>query len=249
MIEKPDLTRVPVFILCGGLGTRLKEETEFRPKPMVPIGKRPILWHIMRTYANMGSSGSCSAWGSRRITSRITSATGTFTTRTAPSTQEQRSRHPRTDAGLGLGSDPRLHGRAEHDRQPHRPSRAQISRPGGACSPSPTAMASPMRIWPRNSTFISLIRTRHRARRQSALPLREIKLKATTSWVSPRSRTSRTNGSTAATFSFHRDFLRYLTRMSPACSNATARASGARPTTQHLQAPRLLGLHGHPARP
>jgi glucose-1-phosphate cytidylyltransferase len=44
----------PVFILCGGLGTRLKEETEFRPKPMVTIGDRPILWHIMRRYAQYG---------------------------------------------------------------------------------------------------------------------------------------------------------------------------------------------------
>jgi glucose-1-phosphate cytidylyltransferase len=35
-------------ILCGGLGTRLVEETEFRPKPMVEIGGRPILWHIMK---------------------------------------------------------------------------------------------------------------------------------------------------------------------------------------------------------
>ena len=34
---------IPVFILCGGLGTRLKEETEFRPKPMVPVGEKPIL--------------------------------------------------------------------------------------------------------------------------------------------------------------------------------------------------------------
>jgi glucose-1-phosphate cytidylyltransferase len=41
-------------ILCGGLGTRLKEETEFRPKPMVPIGNRPILWHIMKIYAQQG---------------------------------------------------------------------------------------------------------------------------------------------------------------------------------------------------
>ncbi|MCX5663065.1 MAG: glucose-1-phosphate cytidylyltransferase [Planctomycetota bacterium] len=47
-------SEVPVFILCGGLGTRLKEETEFRPKPMVPIGAQPILWHIMRGYARRG---------------------------------------------------------------------------------------------------------------------------------------------------------------------------------------------------
>jgi glucose-1-phosphate cytidylyltransferase len=41
-------------ILCGGLGTRLREETEFRPKPMVHIGTRPILWHIMKIYAHFG---------------------------------------------------------------------------------------------------------------------------------------------------------------------------------------------------
>ncbi len=45
---------IPVFILCGGLGTRLKEETEFRPKPMVPIGAHPILWHILRRYRRFG---------------------------------------------------------------------------------------------------------------------------------------------------------------------------------------------------
>ncbi len=43
-----------VVILCGGLGTRLREETEYRPKPMVPIGGRPILWHIMKLYAAAG---------------------------------------------------------------------------------------------------------------------------------------------------------------------------------------------------
>ncbi len=43
-----------VIILCGGLGTRLREETEFRPKPMVPVGDRPILWHIMKLYAHHG---------------------------------------------------------------------------------------------------------------------------------------------------------------------------------------------------
>jgi glucose-1-phosphate cytidylyltransferase len=45
---------VKVVILCGGKGTRLREETEFRPKPMVPIGGQPILWHIMKYYACFG---------------------------------------------------------------------------------------------------------------------------------------------------------------------------------------------------
>jgi glucose-1-phosphate cytidylyltransferase len=43
-----------VVILAGGLGTRLTEETEVRPKPMVEIGGRPILWHIMKHYAHYG---------------------------------------------------------------------------------------------------------------------------------------------------------------------------------------------------
>lgn len=41
-----------VVILCGGLGTRLREETEFRPKPLVEVGRRPIIWHIMKLYAH-----------------------------------------------------------------------------------------------------------------------------------------------------------------------------------------------------
>ena len=41
-------------ILCGGLGTRLAEETQLKPKPMVEIGGRPILWHIMKIYERYG---------------------------------------------------------------------------------------------------------------------------------------------------------------------------------------------------
>ena len=43
-----------LVILAGGLGTRISEETEVRPKPMVEIGGRPILWHIMKHYAHYG---------------------------------------------------------------------------------------------------------------------------------------------------------------------------------------------------
>jgi glucose-1-phosphate cytidylyltransferase len=43
-----------VVIFCGGQGTRLREETEFRPKPLVEIGQHPILWHIMKSYAHYG---------------------------------------------------------------------------------------------------------------------------------------------------------------------------------------------------
>ncbi len=47
-------SNLPVFILCGGHGTRLREETEFRPKPMIMIGNRPVLWHIMKIYDYFG---------------------------------------------------------------------------------------------------------------------------------------------------------------------------------------------------
>ncbi len=43
-----------VVLLCGGLGTRMREETEFRPKPLVEVGGKPLLWHIMKLYAAHG---------------------------------------------------------------------------------------------------------------------------------------------------------------------------------------------------
>ncbi|EAJ5825446.1 glucose-1-phosphate cytidylyltransferase, partial [Campylobacter jejuni] len=43
-----------VIILAGGLGTRLSEETDLKPKPMVEIGGKPILWHIMKIYSTYG---------------------------------------------------------------------------------------------------------------------------------------------------------------------------------------------------
>lgn len=45
---------IPVVILCGGKGTRLKEHTDNIPKPLVPIGDKPILWHIMKMYSMQG---------------------------------------------------------------------------------------------------------------------------------------------------------------------------------------------------
>ena len=43
-----------IVILAGGLGSRLSEETDSKPKPMVEIGGKPILWHIMKTYSAFG---------------------------------------------------------------------------------------------------------------------------------------------------------------------------------------------------
>jgi glucose-1-phosphate cytidylyltransferase len=52
--QRPSIQDLPVVILCGGQGTRLREETEYRPKPMVEIGDQPILWHIMKIYSRFG---------------------------------------------------------------------------------------------------------------------------------------------------------------------------------------------------
>jgi len=54
---------VKVVILAGGLGTRLAEETDTRPKPMVEVGDQPILWHIMKHYDAFGFSDFCIALG------------------------------------------------------------------------------------------------------------------------------------------------------------------------------------------
>ena len=57
MARKRDSVRiqdVQVVILCGGKGTRLREETEYRPKPLVEVGEKPILWHIMKGYSHHG---------------------------------------------------------------------------------------------------------------------------------------------------------------------------------------------------
>ena len=43
-----------VVILAGGLGTRLSEETKVKPKPLIKIGNRPIIWHIMKIYSKFG---------------------------------------------------------------------------------------------------------------------------------------------------------------------------------------------------
>lgn len=49
-----DVKDIPVVILCGGMGTRLREASERLPKPLVEVGGRPIVWHVMKTYSEHG---------------------------------------------------------------------------------------------------------------------------------------------------------------------------------------------------
>lgn len=51
---RPDISDRVAVILAGGVGSRLQEETVSRPKPMVEIGQRPILWHLMKTFSHQG---------------------------------------------------------------------------------------------------------------------------------------------------------------------------------------------------
>ena len=53
-VPQATTTDLPVVILCGGGGTRLREETEFIPKPMVTVGGKPLLWHLMQYYSSFG---------------------------------------------------------------------------------------------------------------------------------------------------------------------------------------------------
>jgi glucose-1-phosphate cytidylyltransferase len=53
-MSAPETSRPPVVILCGGRGTRLQEHTQAIPKPLVEIGGRPIVWHVIQLYAEQG---------------------------------------------------------------------------------------------------------------------------------------------------------------------------------------------------
>ena len=54
VVKKREVRTMKVVILAGGLGTRLSEETHLKPKPMLEIGGKPILWHIMKSFSNYG---------------------------------------------------------------------------------------------------------------------------------------------------------------------------------------------------
>lgn len=91
-----------VVILAGGLGTRLREETEFRPKPMVPVGDRPVLWHIMKTYAHYGHKEFIVCLGYRGDVIK----------------DYFRNYHWNTsDVTLGLGPEPKVKYHNQHDEE------------------------------------------------------------------------------------------------------------------------------------
>ena len=58
-------------ILAGGFGTRISEESEFKPKPMIEIGGMPILWHIMKTYSHYGIGKLCAGQMTREYAHQL----------------------------------------------------------------------------------------------------------------------------------------------------------------------------------
>ena len=62
-----------VVLFCGGLGMRIRDYGENVPKPMIPVGQQPILWHIMRYYLQYGHKDFISAWGIRLTPSKSSS--------------------------------------------------------------------------------------------------------------------------------------------------------------------------------
>ena len=124
----PDVSKVPVFILCGGLGTRLREETEFRPKPMVPVGNHPILWHIMRTYSHHGFKNFilCLGYKAEVIKSyflNYPTMNSDFTIELNTNDMKVHKIDHEQDWTVTLADT----GRADHDRSARRPRRRQIS--------------------------------------------------------------------------------------------------------------------------
>ena len=91
---------IPVIILCGGRGTRISDEYPTIPKPLVPIGNRPILWHIMKWYSHHGFTDFVLALGwlgeeIRRYFLQYQSLTSDFTIRLgAPDAIEYQNDHP-----------------------------------------------------------------------------------------------------------------------------------------------------------
>ena len=100
--SKRDGGAVRTVILAGGSGSRLSEETVDKPKPMVEIGTHPILWHIMKIYANYGFCDFVIPLGYKGEVSSATSPStpslaGDMTVEMARGTVEQ---HRRTNRGL-----------------------------------------------------------------------------------------------------------------------------------------------------
>ena len=114
-------------ILAGGRGTRLAEETVLRPKPIVEIGGRPIIWHIMKIYAAHGIVDFVVCLGYKGYLSRSTSRTSACTTPTSRSTSAP-AMSTYHQPGSSLAGHRRRHGRRDDDGRPPQAGREYLRR-------------------------------------------------------------------------------------------------------------------------
>ncbi len=197
-----DTSQVPVFLLAGGLGTRMKEQTEFRPKPMVEIGGRPILWHIMRWYSRFGFKKFviCTGFKSEVIKDyflNYDAMNSDFTVNLASRNTVYHSAHHEEDWEVTVAYT------GEGTMTGGRIGRAAAKYLGNASSSSTGVTARSARYWPS---------TRHRDL-ASSTP------RATPSSTSPKSPSCRKVGSMAAISSFGATSPSASPAMKPSCSS------------------------------
>ena len=139
--SRPTIAAVKVVILCGGLGTRLREETEFRPKPMVEIGGRPILWHIMKMYAHHGFREFvlCLGYRGNMIKEYFLNYEAMNNDFTICLGQRNQIRYHGQHAEQGFRVTLADTGQETHDRRPHPQRSRSISTATRSCSPMATA--------------------------------------------------------------------------------------------------------------
>ena len=246
---RPTSDAMKVAILAGGVGTRIPEETEVKPKPMVEIGGRPILWHIMkhlrRTTASRlrgrarlqgrgASSATCSTTRRCTATSRVAcgtarrARTATATARTGRSTSSTPARHARPAAAssgsrryLGDGTFMLTWGDGVSDVDLARPARVP-PRARQAGDADGRAAAGAFRP--------------HRARGRPDLA------------SSRRSRSSARAGSTAPSSCSSRQVFDYIEGDDTAWEREPLERLATRRPADGLPPRRLLAVHGHAAR-
>ena len=133
-------------ILAGGLGTRISEETHLKPKPMVEIGGKPILWHILKIYSHHGINEFVICCGYKGYVIKEYFANYFLHMSDVTFHMKLNSHGGAPQESRALAGHPGGYRRSHDDRRPSQAC-ARISRRRHA-SASPMAMASPMWILP-----------------------------------------------------------------------------------------------------
>ena len=251
---RPDRKRTPrnerafmkVVLLAGGLGTRLAEETEVRPKPMVEIGGRPILWHIMKHFAHYGHNEFYIALGYKgeyikRYFVDYLSLNGSMSIDMANGKIESRDRDSEdwvihlVDTGFDTPTGSRVHRlRPMLNGEP-----VLVTYGDGVGDIDLDALLTFHRGTDKLATVTAV---RPPAR------FGELLFDGDSSRSSPRSRRCTKAGSTADFWCSSPERFDYLHERECSLEVDTPVAALGRPTARRLQASGLLAVHGHSAR-